>query len=182
MCRPAAGLALLQHAQELGLCHRAHIANLVQKQDPAYGELDLSGLGLRGTHVCAALVAEELRLEELIGHRRAVEREERAGVPRGGAADETGDHFFTCHPSVPRRRRGRDGDQSPGAGGHDAAQPLDARRWRRARTPGRNDGASWWAIACIIYRTTTPRHEILASPLMLATWALRTCGECSAQQ
>jgi hypothetical protein len=60
-------LALLQHAQELRLCGEAHLADLVEEQHTAGGELDLSGLGLLRTREGAALVAKELGLEQLLG-------------------------------------------------------------------------------------------------------------------
>ena len=38
-------LARFDHAQQLGLCGGAHLANLVEQQRAAGGELDLSRLG-----------------------------------------------------------------------------------------------------------------------------------------
>ena len=87
-------LALLQHAQELRLHGRAHLADLVEEQDAAGGQLDLPGLGLVRAGEGAALVAEQLRLEQLLGQRRAVERDERAAGSRRRAVDEPGDHLL----------------------------------------------------------------------------------------
>src|SRR6185369_16835923 len=77
-------LALLQHAQELGLRRRAHLADLVEEQCPPRGLLELSRLALRGAREGAALVAEELCFQQLFGQRRAVQRDERAGAALRG--------------------------------------------------------------------------------------------------
>ena len=87
-------LAFLQHAQELRLCRQAHLGDFVEKQHAAGGQLDLTGLGLLGAGERAALVAEELRLEQLLGERRAVQGDERAAASRGCAMDESGDDFL----------------------------------------------------------------------------------------
>ena len=75
-------LALLQHAQELRLRRQAHLADLVEEQHAAGGQLDLARLGLLRAGERAALVAEELRLEQLLGQRRAVQRDERPAPAR----------------------------------------------------------------------------------------------------
>ena len=87
-------LALLQDAQELGLRCQAHLADLVEEQHAAGGQLDLPGLGLLCAREGAALVAEELGLEQLLGERRAVQRDERAAFARGGLVDEARDDFL----------------------------------------------------------------------------------------
>ena len=73
-------LALLQHAQELGLRRQAHLADLVEEQHAAGGQLDLARLGLLRAREGAALVAEELGLEQLLGERRAVQGDKRAAA------------------------------------------------------------------------------------------------------
>ena len=78
-------LALLQHAQELRLRGQAHLADLVEEQHAARRQLDLPGLGLLRAGERAALVAEQLRLEQLLGQRGAVQRDERPGLARGRA-------------------------------------------------------------------------------------------------
>ena len=60
-------LALLQHPQELRLRGQAHLADLVEEQHAARRELHLTGLGLLRARERAALVAEQLRLEQLLG-------------------------------------------------------------------------------------------------------------------
>src|SRR5262249_52756487 len=88
-------LALLQDAEELRLRRRRHLADLVQEQRPAGGLLQLSWFALCGASVGAALVAEQLRFEQLFRKRRAVERDEWSVGARRGAMQETRDDFFT---------------------------------------------------------------------------------------
>ena len=87
-------LALLQDAQELGLRRQAHLADLVEEQHAAGGQLDLARLGLLRAREGATLVAEELGLEQLLGERRAVQRDERAALARGGLVDEARDDLL----------------------------------------------------------------------------------------
>src|SRR5207253_9707482 len=87
-------LALLEHAQELRLRGWRHLADLVQKQHATCGELDLSRLRLLRAGECAALVPEQLRLEQLLWQRRAVQRDERAAFSRRRAVDEARDDLF----------------------------------------------------------------------------------------
>src|SRR5262249_20951592 len=70
--------ALGQRAQELGLEERRHLADLVEKQRSAVGQLELANLGAHRAGERAFLVAEQLRLEERRGQRRAIDRNERA--------------------------------------------------------------------------------------------------------
>ena len=83
-------LALLEHAQQLGLHGGRHLADLVEEQHAAGGLLDASRLGRDGAGEGAALVAEELRFEQLVGQRRAVDGDERSVIARarrgGGTA------------------------------------------------------------------------------------------------
>ena len=58
-------LVLLEDAQDLGLRARAHVADLVQEQRAALGELELADLLLDGAREGAALVAEERALGQI---------------------------------------------------------------------------------------------------------------------
>ena len=80
-------LALLEDAQELGLHQRAHLADLVEEQGAARGLLEAADLGRRRAGEGSLLVTEELRFEELLGQRRAVDRHERLA----GAAASPGE-------------------------------------------------------------------------------------------
>jgi len=57
-------LALLQHAQQLDLGREVDVADLVEEERSAVGELEPSLLALLGAGEGAFLVAEELRLDE----------------------------------------------------------------------------------------------------------------------
>ena len=87
-------LALLEHAQQLGLDRRRHLADFVEEQHAAVGLLDASRLGADRAGERAALVAEQLRLEELIGQRRAVDRDERPVAAARAVVDEARDDFL----------------------------------------------------------------------------------------
>ena len=87
-------LAFLQDAQELRLRREAHLADLVEEQHAAGRQLDLARLGLLRAGERAALVAEQLRLEQLLRQRGAVQRDERSLASRRHAVDEPRDHFL----------------------------------------------------------------------------------------
>jgi hypothetical protein len=70
-------LALLQHAQQLHLHLERDLADLVEEQRAAVGQLEAPGLGLHGAGEGAALVAEQLRLHQVLGDGRAVDLDER---------------------------------------------------------------------------------------------------------
>ena len=69
--------SLLQHAEQLGLRARRQVANLVEKQRAAVGLLEAADAPGVGAGERAALVAEELALEQRLGDRGAVDRDER---------------------------------------------------------------------------------------------------------
>ena len=86
----AADLAALEHAQQLGLQVEAQLADLVEEDRAAVRGLehalargDRAGEG-------AALVAEELALEQLGRHRAAVDDQERLVAPAAAAVDRLG--------------------------------------------------------------------------------------------
>ena len=58
------------------------IADLVEEERAALRQLDLAGHAAIGAGERAALVAEELALDELDRQRRAVDGDERPGLPR----------------------------------------------------------------------------------------------------
>ena len=78
---------LLQHAQHLGLRLQAHVADLVEEDRAAVGRLEHAApLGHRAGER-AALVAEQLALDQLLGNRRAVDLDERAVPPAAARVD-----------------------------------------------------------------------------------------------
>ena len=69
--------AIREHAQQARLQLRRHVADLVEKQRAALGLLEAAAAqGLRAGEG-AALVAEQLGLEQVLGHRRGVDGDER---------------------------------------------------------------------------------------------------------
>src|SRR4029450_8602684 len=81
-------LALLQDAQELGLCGQTHPPALVEEQHAAGSEFHLPGLCLLRAGERAALVSKQLRLEQLLRQRRAVQGHERPALARGRRTNE----------------------------------------------------------------------------------------------
>src|SRR5262249_1342397 len=89
----AGELALLQHAQQLRLEGERHVGDLVEEERPTGRGLELADPALDGTRERAALVSEQLALEELVRDGGAVERNERA-VPRGVVVDGLRDELL----------------------------------------------------------------------------------------
>ena len=71
-------LVLLEHAQDLRLRARAHVADFVEEQRAAVGLLEAADALLVGAGEGALLVTEQLRLEQVLLERRAVDLDERA--------------------------------------------------------------------------------------------------------
>ena len=78
-----ANLAFLQHAQELRLEREGHLRHFVEKERAAVGNLEEALLVFVGAGEAALAMPEELALEEVLGHRRAVlAHEELVAPPR----------------------------------------------------------------------------------------------------
>src|SRR6185437_11969643 len=76
----------LQHAQQLHLHGGAHVADLIEKQRAAFGDLEAAFAGRDGAGEGALLVTEELRLEELGGNGAAVDGDERPVAARAATS------------------------------------------------------------------------------------------------
>ncbi len=83
----AAHLALLEDAEELRLHGGRHVAHLVDEQGAAIGALEEPVALLDRPREGAALVPEELRLEEAVREGRAVLADEGAAAPRRELVD-----------------------------------------------------------------------------------------------
>src|SRR5256886_13194337 len=87
-------LALLEHAQDLGLGHGREAGDLVEEERAPVGQLEAALLPPRRAGERALLVAEQLRLEQRLGERGAVDRDERAAAPRRARVDGAGDELL----------------------------------------------------------------------------------------
>ncbi len=87
--------ALLDGAQELRLQAHFHFADFIEEQRAAVGLFELADAAGDGAGERAFLVAEEFGLEEVLGDRRAVDRDERLLGARRSRMDITRDDFLT---------------------------------------------------------------------------------------
>ena len=69
-------LTLLEHAQQLDLGRRAELADLVQEEGAAVGQLEAALLARPGVGEGAGFVAEQLGLDERLGQRAAAHLDE----------------------------------------------------------------------------------------------------------
>ena len=105
----AAEAALLQHAQQLDLRRRRHLADLVEEQRAAVRQLEaaLPPIGRAGEG--ALLVAEDFALEQRLGNRGAVDGDERKAGARAQLVDGLRDQLLAGARLAgdEHRRRGR---------------------------------------------------------------------------
>ena len=87
--------ALLQHAQQLHLHRQAHVADLVEEQRAALGDLEASLAGGDRAGERALLVTEQFALEQLRGNRAAVDGDERTLAARTRRVDRAGRDLFS---------------------------------------------------------------------------------------
>ena len=87
-------LALLQHAQHLGLRLQAHVADFVEEDGAAIRLLELAHLPLGGARERSLFVAEQLRLDEVFGNRGAVDLHEALAAPRAQAMNRPRDELL----------------------------------------------------------------------------------------
>src|SRR6185369_2018692 len=83
----AVDLVLLQDAEQLRLERQLELADLVEENRTAARELELAELPRDRARERAALVTEELALEQLARKRRAVDRDERLLAARAARVD-----------------------------------------------------------------------------------------------
>jgi hypothetical protein len=87
-------LAVGEHAQEAHLQIGRHVADLVQEQRPAFRLLEAAPARALRTGERAALVSEELGLEQILRDRRGVDRDERSGRPWAVAMERSRDELL----------------------------------------------------------------------------------------
>jgi hypothetical protein len=99
-------LALLEHAQQLGLDGWRHLADFVEEEHAAVRLLDASRLRRHRPGERAALVTEQFRLEQLVGECGAVDRDERPMAAPRSVVDEARHHFL-AGARLPGEQHGR---------------------------------------------------------------------------
>src|SRR5690606_17305565 len=92
---------------QLALRADRQLADLVEEDDAAVGDLEQAALGGLGVGEGAALVAEQLALDELLGERRAVDRDERARAARAARVDGARDDVLAGAALAEEQDRGR---------------------------------------------------------------------------
>src|SRR5688572_13911444 len=85
---------VLKHSEQLGLAAGAHVADFVEEQRAAGGELEFTGAGLAGVGECALLMTEKLALEQCFGERGTVNGNEGLIPAAAEVMDRTGHDFF----------------------------------------------------------------------------------------
>ena len=81
-------LAFLQYAQQLGLDLRLQVADFIEEDRPAVGELEPSLPHRHRAGERPLLVAEQLALDQRRGKRRTVDADERAAAAAASAGDD----------------------------------------------------------------------------------------------
>ena len=125
-------LALLQHAQQLGLERRAHRPDLVEEERALVRLLEAALARADRAGECAAHVAEQLRLEQRFGNRAAVDRDEPVRAARAVVMDRARGELLSgagLSGDQDRARSCRDGLEQLKQVAHHAAaadEPIDA--------------------------------------------------------
>src|SRR6185436_11579341 len=110
-------LLALEHAQELGLHRERQLADLVEEHRAAVRALERAGVRVGGAGERAALVAEQLALDQVRRDRAAVEHDERALLARRVVVQRLGDQLLA--------RAGLAGDQHRGVGARELLEPRE---------------------------------------------------------
>ena len=108
---------VLKHAEELGLERRRHLADLVQEDGAAVGQLELALSPLVRPGEGALLVPEQLARHQLFREGRAVDDDERAPPSRAPGVHGAGEHFLAGTALAEQQHRRGAGRRAP--------RPLD---------------------------------------------------------
>ena len=120
---------VLEHAQQLGLRGERHVTDLIQEQRAPAGRGKEAVPPAIGARERAFLVAEELGLEQALGHRRAVHRQEPPPAPGARPVDRLRDELLAGAALPQQQHRGVAlGHRADLAHGllHDPRAPQDA--------------------------------------------------------
>ena len=102
------GFAVLEDVEELGLQRERHLADLVEHQRAPMCDFELAGLVPVGARERAFLMAEQLALEELARHGRAVDLQQELVGPRRRVVNRPGDDFL-ADPALATQKHGHVG-------------------------------------------------------------------------
>src|SRR5262245_3091418 len=100
-------LPVLHHAEELRLEHRRKLSDVVEIEGALARELELPGLGRRGSSEGPALEAEELALHERGWNAREVERKDWERRPRAPEMDRVSGQVFSRSALTAQKDAGR---------------------------------------------------------------------------
>ncbi len=98
-------LAGFEHAQELRLKADGQIADLVEEQRAAVGELERAGAVGVGTGVGALHVAEQIAFDQRLARSAAVEDDERRFAPRAVLVDGARGELLACPALAEKKNR-----------------------------------------------------------------------------
>ena len=152
-----------KHAQQLGLHLQADVADLVEEQRAAVGQLEAADLVAVGAGERALDVAEQLAFQQARRQGGAVDLDERLAGPRAVVVDAPGQQFLAGAALAAEQHGGS-------AGGHLADQ-LQQLPHRRA---GADDAVRWPAAMASRYRRVAIGRS--ATARRLAT----DCAACAA--
>ena len=110
-------LALLEHAEQLGLGFGGHLADLVEEERAAVGQLEPADPPGDGAGEGALLVAEQLALDQPRGQGGAVDLDERLVRAPAAGVDRPGDQLLAGP--------GLAGDEDGGVGRRDPADLVE---------------------------------------------------------
>ena len=95
-------LPFFEHAKQLGLRRQRQLSDLVEEQRSGAGVLERAPAQPIGARERAALVAEQLALDELLGQRRAVDGDQRR-LRAGSSAMQLARDQFLARAALARR-------------------------------------------------------------------------------
>ena len=127
---------LLQHAQQLGLGARGQVADLVEEDGAAVGLLEAADAPGLGAGEGAALVAEQLALQQRLGNGGAVDGDERLVGAVAVLVEGAGDEFLAGAGLAADQHRDR-------GGGHPADFLVDVLHGAAAADEGETGGAGF---------------------------------------
>ena len=158
-------LPLLEEPEELDLEREAHLADLVEEERAAVGDLELPLPLDVGARVGALLVPEQLRLQQRLGDRPAVDRHERAVAPAALRVERAGEQFLAGSALALDEDRG----VGPGDARHDvedlAHLGRGARRSPRSGPPPRRRSPAWAASVSTPWRNRARRRTTLSASM-----------------